>query len=149
MVFAKSTEYALKSMAYMAQRPVGKFYGVRELADRLELSTSYLSKILQQLARKGYLTSSTGPGGGFSLAMEAEKIHVMDIFRAVDDGDRLDGCILGWAECGDRNPCPFHAKWKGFKEELKERMTGLSVRDVGRDFWPGFRGKKTKESHRG
>ncbi len=138
MVLTKATEYALKSIVYMAKHPDQEYFGVREMSESLDVSSSYLAKILQKLVRDGFVKSITGPGGGFGLNKKPERIHMMDILESMEDREFLEKCILGWAECGDENPCPFHTKWETFRKELKGHLLSTSVEDVSNLFWPRY-----------
>ncbi len=143
MVFTKGTEYALKSIAYMGKQPDREFFGVRELAENLSVSASYLAKILQKLARDGFLKSVTGPGGGFGLNPGPRKVKLISIMETMEDRDFLEKCVLGWSVCGDKNPCPFHEKWKSFRAELMQDLKKSTVEDLSNLFWPDFNPTKS------
>lgn len=138
MVFTKGTEYAIKALSYMAKHKNQEYFGVRELADFLNVSSTYLAKILQKLVHSGFVKSVTGPGGGFGLNKQAENIRLIDIIDALGDRDFLEHCVLGWSECGDKNPCPFHLTWKDFRVEMKKRLESHSILEVSELFWPEY-----------
>lgn len=148
MVFTKGTEYALKAMAFMGKHPDQKYFGVKEIAESLNVSPSYLAKILQKLARDGYLRSITGPGGGFGLAPEPDKIRLISILESMDDSEFLTRCVLGWSECGDNNPCPFHRKWKAFRDELNIDLERVSIEEISDLFWPDYNSPAGKKGSR-
>jgi Rrf2 family protein len=58
------------------------------VAERQQISLSYLEQLFGKLRRRGLVESVRGPGGGYSLAREATKISVADIILAVDEADR-------------------------------------------------------------
>ncbi len=123
----------------MAKFPETDNFRVKELSSQLKLSTSYLAKILQKLTRHGFLNSVTGPRGGFGLNGDPKKINILEVIRTMDDARALDNCLLGWAECGDNNPCPFHKRWKVFKNDLQDHMTATTIQDMADGFWPNFK----------
>ena len=47
---------------------------------------SLIRRLLTQLARAGLTTSQMGAGGGALLARPAERITLLDVYRAVDEG---------------------------------------------------------------
>lgn len=138
MVFTKATEYALKSLSCMVNQPEKDFFGVKEIAETLQVSSSYLAKILQKLTRSGVLRSITGPGGGFGLLEDSGMIPISRILEIMDDSDFRERCMLGWSECGDANPCPFHDIWKTTRHSLLDRLNSLYVKDLSDNIWPLF-----------
>ena len=65
MIYSRSAEYAIRAFVRLVDVPEGKYAMVRQIAEEAEIPSHFLAKILQQLARKGYLRSSKGPTGGF------------------------------------------------------------------------------------
>lgn len=139
---SKAFDYALRSLIYMAAHPEQEYFGVKQLSGDIQVSKTYLGKILQDLVRHGYLKSVTGPGGGFGFAKPAKKISMKEILEVVD-GTRLeDNCIIGLGECSDSNPCPIHDTWKKNKKELLMKFKKTSIEEAVKKSWPKF--MKTK-----
>ncbi len=136
MVFTKGTEYAFKALVFMARHPDQEFFGVKELSQELNVSSSYLAKILQKLVRENYLRSVTGPGGGFGLNDKARKSTMLKILESIEDKGFLQRCILGTSPCRDKNPCPFHHIWKENREAMAARLSQLTIYDVSESSWP-------------
>lgn len=71
MQLGKGTEYALHSLFYMIDMPVGATIGIKELAELNKLSEAYLSKIFTKPRKSGIVRSSQGAKGGYELALAA------------------------------------------------------------------------------
>ncbi len=56
-----------------------------EIAQRQEISLSYLEQLIAMLKAEGLVKSVRGPGGGYMLAMPSDKITIAEIVTAVDD----------------------------------------------------------------
>jgi Rrf2 family iron-sulfur cluster assembly transcriptional regulator len=54
------------------------------ISERHHISLSYLEQLFSKLRQQGLVESTRGPGGGYSLARNAEKISMADIVGAVD-----------------------------------------------------------------
>jgi len=54
------------------------------LSRELDISKSFLAKILQSLARKGILKSFKGVNGGFELARKSSEITVLEVLETVE-----------------------------------------------------------------
>src|SRR5512139_3726202 len=94
--FSRQCEYALQAVLFLALKTGGEMTSIKELTKRLGIPQHFLGKILQDLTRKGLLISLKGPTGGFGLAMPAKEITLYHIVEAVDGGDFLTTCVLGF-----------------------------------------------------
>ena len=57
-VISKSGEYGLRALLYMVAHKKDEAYvNIREMADELDISFHFLTKILQSLTQKGILQS--------------------------------------------------------------------------------------------
>jgi len=54
---------------------------------------------MQRLVKVGLLTSRRGPGGGFVLGREADKISLLEILEAMDGPMSDCKCLLGRKKC--------------------------------------------------
>lgn len=144
----KAFDYALRSMVYMASLPDQEYFGVKELADAIQVSRTYLGKILQSMVQPGFLKSITGPGGGFGLAMDPRKITLYEILMVIDGPRLIENCVLGLNECSDENPCPVHTTWQDCRNKMVARFMKTSVKDATKSSWPQFRPPKTKKRAR-
>lgn len=92
MQFSKSTDYALHALAYLAHlNPTGPT-GIKELADVLNVSESYLSKIMTNLRKDGLVNAVPGAKGGYELAREASRISFLDVILAMEGRQHLFEC---------------------------------------------------------
>ncbi|MGI6217545.1 MAG: RrF2 family transcriptional regulator [Coriobacteriales bacterium] len=53
----------------------------------LDVSDSYLKKILMKLSHSGLVNSSATKRGGYTLARSADQISLKDVFVALDEGE--------------------------------------------------------------
>ena len=56
----------------------------RIISDVLQVSDSYLKKLLMKLSRNGLVNSSASKQGGYQLSKEADEISLKDIFVALE-----------------------------------------------------------------
>jgi len=91
-----------------------------DISCRQGISLSYLEQLFAQLRKQGLVSSSRGPGGGYSLGRPSEEISVSDVIRAVDETVDATRCH-GKKDCQDKNRCLTHDLW----EELSQQITGF------------------------
>lgn len=138
MLFSKGCTYAIRAALLVAvkeTREGRKFIPIRELAEELELSFHFLTKILQMLTEAEIMESFRGPNGGIGLARSANSISLIQIISAVDGDSLFSECALGLPDCGEAIPCPLHQSWSKRREELKrmfEKTTlGTLAQELG------------------
>ena len=82
MLLTKASEYALLSLVLIARQHAPE--DVDTLSKRLNISRSFLAKILQALARDGILKSYKGAKGGFALNMDPRDILVRRVIEVAE-----------------------------------------------------------------
>ena len=79
MRLALQTDFALRTLLYLASRP-GRAT-INEIADFYGISANHLGKVVHQLGRLGYVRNVRGPGGGIELAKGAAEVTVGGVVR--------------------------------------------------------------------
>jgi Rrf2 family protein len=82
MLMTRASEYALLSLIVLAK--AGRPLDVDTLSKELDISKSFLAKILQALARQGILNSYKGVNGVFELARHSREITVLEVMEAAE-----------------------------------------------------------------
>ena len=108
-MFSQTQEYALRAVIWLATNAEAGPVGNGRIAEHTSVPPSYLSKVLQELARGGILNSRRGAGGGFQLARKATQLSVLEVINAVDPLRRITTCPLGLKTHGT-HLCPMHAR---------------------------------------
>lgn len=132
MIYSRSAEYAIRGCVHMAALAPGEYALVKNIAAQAGIPAHFLAKILQDLARDGFLKSSKGPGGGFRLNQPAAEISMLRIVEAVDGAGRYQRCIGGSPECHDRAPCGMHDSWKALRSRIIDYLGGTSIADLAK-----------------
>lgn len=92
MKFSKATNYALHTMLFLVAATPDKRIGVQQLAERQQVSPTYLSKILTKLVKAGMIESASGANGGYRLRRNWESISFLDIIHAIEGTASLFEC---------------------------------------------------------
>lgn len=128
-MLSQTATYALQATLCLAEANEDRMR-VDDIVERLDIPRNYLSKILHSLARGGVLTSTRGPGGGFSLARPPEEISLSDVIRTFDDIDGASGCVLGRPQCSDADPCAAHHRWRAVAASVRVFFDQTSLADL-------------------
>lgn len=154
MIINRSTQYTLQVLMHLVAHPTSRPVLARELAEELHIPPHYLAKLLQQPCRVGWLSSTRGRGGGFTLTPGTENITLLEILT-LSKGERISReCLLGFKECDDKTACVMHRHWKPIKQELLGQFGGYTLAQLAssHNLLPGWlpetkpaRGKKMSQ----
>jgi len=133
IIFSRQCEYALQAVLYLALKPYGDKTSIRELTNKLEIPYHFVAKILQDLTRKGLLTSHKGPAGGFGLGIPAKDITLLKIVEAVDGDGFLHNCVFGFPNCSGNNPCAVHEQWDEIRTKIHSMISTKNILELAGD----------------
>lgn len=111
MQITRASDYAVRVMIHLAALPQSSTVRQSELSRETDVSGHFLSKVLQQLVRSRLIRSQRGAGGGYSLAVPAESVSLLDVVEAIEGPLRLNQCIGEGQSCERKTWCPAHAVW--------------------------------------
>lgn len=100
-----------------------------EIAERQEISLSYLEQLFSKLRRSGLVLSVRGPGGGYQLARAATSIDVAAIIAAVDEHIDTTRCG-GAANCHDSGRCLTHDLWTDLSVLIQDYLSSITVQQL-------------------
>lgn len=100
-----------------------------EIAARQDISLPYLEQLFTRLRRRGLVTSTRGPGGGYNLGRGAADIHVADIISAVDESFDATRCG-GERDCHGGKPCLTHDLWENLSREVHRFLESVSLQQL-------------------
>ena len=115
--------YAVIAMVDIAANCCGKPITLAEIAERQNISLSYLEQLFCKLRKSGLVNSARGPGGGYRLALAAEQTRIADIVAAVDEP------IVGEV-CRDGVTCPTDRLWLALGQRIELFLGAVSLADV-------------------
>ncbi|MGE8205698.1 Rrf2 family transcriptional regulator [Heyndrickxia sp. NPDC080065] len=124
MKYSKATNYALHTMLFLAMETQNKPVGVQQLAERQNVSPTYLSKILTKLTKEGMINSVSGANGGYTLRQNWEDISFLDIIHAIEGKSSLFDCCLY------SNPeCVIKEVMLSAEEKLEDELRNRKISD--------------------
>ncbi|ANC91882.1 Rrf2 family transcriptional regulator [Azospirillum humicireducens] len=124
--------YAVMAMVDLAATSQGSPVALADIAERQEISLSYLEQLFAKLRKGGLVKSVRGPGGGYLLAHPADATRVSDIILAVDEPIRTTRCANGTPQgCRtNRSRCLTHDLWEELGNQIHMYLSSVTVADV-------------------
>jgi Rrf2 family protein len=129
-MLSKTCIYGIRATLYVATQNSDKFMPINQIAEALDISFHFLTKILQLLTQQNIMKSYRGPNGGIALAKAPEDIFISDIIKAIDGDDLFKECILGLPGCGELQPCPMHDEWGNIRAQITYMFNKTSVGEM-------------------
>jgi Rrf2 family protein len=129
MKYSKATNYALHTIVYLALLPSGKTIGVKPLAEVQKVSTTYLSKVLTNLVKAGFIESSTGVNGGYKLMIDVNNLTFLDIINAIEGTTSLFTCSLD-NHVHDRQNCYIGKVMNEAEQKKEEYLRSQTIEHV-------------------
>jgi Rrf2 family iron-sulfur cluster assembly transcriptional regulator len=130
--------YAVMAMADLAANTPdlnnsgAKPVALADIAERQDISLSYLEQLFAKLRRGGLVTSVRGPGGGYRLSRPSGELRIADIIVAVDEPMAATRCKPGSAKgctkTGAR--CVTHDLWEELGHQIHVFLSSVSLADV-------------------
>lgn len=131
-IFSKACEHGIKACIYIAQQSLsGNIASVKEISAEIDAPLAFTAKILQQISKGGFLASTRGKQGGFSISEEHLKtVKIIQIIEIIDGKDIFLNCGLGLKKCSEINPCPVHHDFKVIREGLRNLTETYTLFDL-------------------
>ncbi len=150
MKLSTKGRYAVMAMVDLAMHSDNKPISLADIADRQEISLSYLEQLFAKLRRGGLVRSVRGPGGGYRLAREDTETRISDIILAVDEPIRATRCTPGQPfGCRiNKSRCMTHDLWEELGNQIYLYLSSVTVADVVKKQILGTSGliRKTEDS---
>ena len=92
MQFTHFTDYSLRTLIYLGAQQ-SMLATISEVAEKYGISKSHLTKVVHQLANRGYIQTTRGKGGGMRLARLPQLINIGDVVRDMEENINLVECF--------------------------------------------------------
>src|SRR5918912_3211579 len=127
---SKKADYALMAMKHLAVRPDPASASAREIAEQYDIPIELMAKVLQQLARRGLLTSHQGTRGGYQLSKPSTAISVADIIQAIDGPLTVTACSTEDEQCGQFAKCNVRDPLWRIKDRIIAALATVSLAEI-------------------
>ena len=127
MLFTKASEYALLSLIFIAKKDSPQ--DVDTISKELDISKSFLAKILQNLAKAGILVSYKGANGGFMLAKEDFNLKEI-ISKTEKNAGSVFECSKSKDECEKSDNCQIWNTFNTLQNQVDGFLETIFLKDI-------------------
>ncbi len=109
-----------------------------QIAERQQISLSYLEQLFAKLRKSGVVDSVRGPGGGYMIPKPLNLVMLADIVNAVDEVIDLSRCgsmgdphgPAAGAGCVHGKKCNAHDLWTALGSHIEDFLRKVSLQMV-------------------
>jgi Rrf2 family protein len=130
-------KYGLRAFIDLAASGEGQPVSILSIAQRQEISISYLEKLMAMLKKAGLVESVRGVNGGYTVARPMDEISVGDVLRALE-GDlapvECAGIESGQAsQCSGSSQCVSKIVWKRINDSINDTVDSIYIGELVRE----------------
>lgn len=132
MKLSTKGRYGLRAMIDIAINGKDGQISIKNIAERQNISESYLEQIIAVLKKKGFVKSCRGAQGGYHLNIEPKNISVGDILRALEGNlDPVECSVINDAIlCEDSELCVTKYVWKKISDSINQVVDNITLEDL-------------------
>lgn len=137
MQLTRAADYGVRVMIQLASDAGKERISLPELARATGAPASFLSKVLQSLARAGLLTSRRGQTGGFHITPRGAAASMLEVIEAIEGKIFLNVCLVAGRSCGRKAHCSAHPVWIEAQRTVVQVLSGTSIAAMAATPVPG------------
>ena len=122
------TDYSLRTLMFLATR--AERQTVEGIATFFQISVPHVAKVVNQLARIGFVRSIRGVGGGLELAKPPEQITIGEVVRVVEGNVHLLECQGVEDVCVIQRFCKLRTVLDRAEKIQLEYLNSVTLADV-------------------
>ena len=124
------TDYALRALIYLGY--VDRKVTAEEVANTFDVSKDHLVKVIQQLARMGFVRTHAGRGGGITIARDAAQITVREVIEGMEGNVGILECVQDSTVCPMEPGCHLRRLLMSAENAFYEALGTTSIADLYR-----------------
>lgn len=132
MVITRATEYAIRTVIFLAQQPKDEIVLKKDICRTQGVTPAFLTKILQPLIKAGIVSSQRGVGGGFLLGKPPTEITLLDILQAEEGPLKLNHCLVEEGLCERDKHCSAHDVWHEAQMQMIKVLQRHNIAELAR-----------------
>lgn len=132
MKLSTKGRYGLRALVDLAVHSETGPVSIQSIANRQEISVSYLEQLVGKMRRAGLVISVRGATGGYRLAKSPSEISVGDVLRALEGTLEAVDCP-GNSEvstCKASQKCVTKYVWKKINESISQAVDTIMIEQL-------------------
>lgn len=136
MILSTKGRYGLKMMYEFALNYGTGPMSLKEVAQKQQLSETYLEQLISHLKKAGLVTSVRGAQGGYELTRKPEEITVGEIIRVLEGPLAPSECVIDdEPECSKAEYCVTRLIWEKIMDSINNVIDSITLNDMVNDYY--------------
>ena len=129
MKLSTRARYGLKALIDLGLHSANEAISLQSIAERQDISTSYLEQLMAMLKKAGLVKSSRGAYGGYQLGKPADEISVGEVLRVLEGSLEAAACpgIENDGTCHGSDVCVAKLVWKRINDSITSAVDTLML----------------------
>ena len=129
MILSTKGRYGLKAIFELSLSYGDGPVSLKKICDKYDISENYLEQLFGKLKRAGYIKTTRGAQGGYSLAMEPKDITVGMILRTLEGEITASDCI-NKEICSRESICATRVIWEKIEKSINDVIDNITLIDM-------------------
>lgn len=134
MKLSTRSRYGLRAVVELAAQYGEAPLPLVTIAQRQEVSESYLEQLLRSLKAAGLVTATRGINGGYRLSRPPEEISVREVLEALEGATVVADCVgTGASVCENACTCSARPLFLKLQSRINAVLEETSLRELTED----------------
>ncbi len=122
--------YGVRILLDLARHAEGAPRLIREISSAEQISAKYISRLIIDLRRAGFVSSVRGARGGFLLAKDPAELTLLEIIETMEGPLSVVECVQMPESCERHDCCAPHAVWENLNAEIRAAMSRITLQEM-------------------
>ncbi|NYB75948.1 Rrf2 family transcriptional regulator [Sedimentibacter hydroxybenzoicus DSM 7310] len=129
MILSTKGRYGLKAIFELALNYGSGPVSLKKIAEKYDISESYLEQLFAKLRKGGYIDTVRGPQGGYFLARKPDEITVGMILRTLE-GDITTSECISKEVCSRESICATRVILEKIENSINNVIDNITLADM-------------------
>ena len=131
MKISTKGRYGLRILLDLALNDSEKPRMIRDISESQHISEKYISRLIIELRKAGFVRSVRGVNGGYTLTRKPEDISVLDVLETMEGPVAIVDCTNSSGEvCRRKSQCPTQRMWTEINQKIRSAFAAYTLKDL-------------------
>jgi Rrf2 family protein len=134
MKFSAQEEYGLRCLLQLGMQGQGGSLSLSELSQREGISVPNVAKMMRVMRRAGFVCSTRGKDGGYTLARPAAELRISEVLATLGgklyEADFCERHSGATQVCSHETGCSIRSVWQMVQSSVDQVLSQLTLQDL-------------------
>jgi Rrf2 family transcriptional regulator, cysteine metabolism repressor len=130
MKLSTRTRYGLRALVDLAITGTGQPVQLKDIAQRQQISLSYLEHLINPLISAGIIKSTRGAKGGILLVKPPDQVRLNKVLEILEGPLAPVDCLTDAKSCSRSGLCATRDLWNEMKQAMENVLEATTLQDL-------------------